>query len=110
MKASVQTVEDHDRLPGDTLRLRPCCFAGSARMLMYLNESVFLVKTIIAAARLAARCAAIELMTGGKTRTPTGMNIEHRVVALERGGLGVFGPVGPEGDLRHLAVSPIWRR
>ena len=30
--------------------------------------------------------------------------LEHRVVALERRGLGVLGPVGLEGDLRHLAV------
>ena len=31
-------------------------------------------------------------------------DIQHRVVALERGRAAVLGPVGPEGDLRHLAV------
>src|SRR5580658_11313626 len=32
-------------------------------------------------------------------------NVEHRVVAFERGGLGVLRPVGPEGDLRDLTVA-----
>jgi hypothetical protein len=40
----------------------------------------------------------------GKTMTPIGRTFEHLVVALERCGLGVLGPVGLEGDLRHLAV------
>jgi len=32
---------------------------------------------------------------------------QHLIVALERRGFGVFGPVGLEGDLRHLAdVGP----
>ena len=35
---------------------------------------------------------------------------KHLVVAPERRGLGVAGPVGPEGDLRHLAGSGPARR
>lgn len=31
-------------------------------------------------------------------------NVQHRVVALERGRAAVLGPVGSEGDLGHLAV------
>lgn len=31
-------------------------------------------------------------------------DIQHCVVALERGRAAVLGPVGPEGDLGHLAV------
>jgi hypothetical protein len=31
-------------------------------------------------------------------------DFEHAVIALERRGLAVAGPVGPEGDLRDLAV------
>ena len=41
----------------------------------------------------------------GNTMTPIGSDVEHGVVALERGGLGVLRPVGLEGDLRHLAVG-----
>ena len=33
-----------------------------------------------------------------------GHAVQHLVVPLERCGLGVFGPVRLEGDLRHLAV------
>lgn len=31
--------------------------------------------------------------------------VEHLIVALERCGLGVFGPVRLEGDLRHFAIG-----
>lgn len=31
-------------------------------------------------------------------------DVQYRVVAFERGRAAVLGPVGPEGDLRHLAV------
>lgn len=31
-------------------------------------------------------------------------DVQHRVVALERGRAAVLGPVGPEGDLGHAAV------
>ena len=31
--------------------------------------------------------------------------LQHRVVALERGRLGVLRPVGPEGDLGHLSMA-----
>src|SRR5436190_23615012 len=40
----------------------------------------------------------------GATSTPIGNTLQHGVVPLERRGLGVASPVGPEGDLRHLAV------
>ena len=40
----------------------------------------------------------------GKTMTPIGSTSSICVVALERRCLGVLGPVGLEGDLRHLAV------
>ena len=40
----------------------------------------------------------------GKTMTPIGSTSSICVVALERRRLGVLGPVGLEGDLRHLAV------
>ena len=40
----------------------------------------------------------------GNTMTPIGSTFEHPIVALERRGLGVPGPVRLEGDLRHLAV------
>ena len=40
----------------------------------------------------------------GKTHDADRQHFEHCVVALERRGLGVLGPVGLEGDLRHLAV------
>ena len=36
--------------------------------------------------------------------TPIGSTYEHLIVALERCGLGMFGPIGFEGDLRDLAV------
>src|SRR5271166_645639 len=35
---------------------------------------------------------------------PDRQDVEHRIVAFERGCLGVLGPLGLEGDLRHLAV------
>ena len=40
----------------------------------------------------------------GKTMTPIGSTSSICVVAFERRRLGVLGPVGLEGDLRHLAV------
>lgn len=40
----------------------------------------------------------------GEDDDPDRHGIEHPVVALEGRGLGVFRPVGLEGDLRHLAV------
>ena len=40
----------------------------------------------------------------GKTHDADRQDVQHLVVALERRGLGVLGPVGLEGDLRNLAV------
>ena len=40
----------------------------------------------------------------GEDDDPDRHGFEHPVVALEWRGLGVLGPVGLEGDLRHLAV------
>ena len=39
----------------------------------------------------------------GNTTTPMGKDVEHLVVALERRGLGVTGPVRLERHLRDLA-------
>jgi hypothetical protein len=40
----------------------------------------------------------------GEHHDPDRQHVENLVVAFERRGLGVLGPVGLEGDLRHLAV------
>ena len=40
----------------------------------------------------------------GKDEHTDRQDIQHRVVALERGRTAVLGPVGPEGDLGPLAV------
>ncbi len=40
----------------------------------------------------------------GKNDDADGQDVQHLVIALERGGFGVAGPVGLEGDLRHLAA------
>ena len=40
----------------------------------------------------------------GEDQHPDRQDVQHRVVALERGRAAVLRPVGPEGDLRHLTV------
>ncbi len=40
----------------------------------------------------------------GEYKNADRQHIQHLIVALERRGLGVFGPVRLKGDLRYLAV------
>src|SRR5258706_5929704 len=40
----------------------------------------------------------------GKYQDADRQHVEHLIIALEGGGLGVLGPVGLKGDLRNLAM------
>ncbi len=56
-------------------------------------------------AMLSSLVGEILLDTGARKHDdPDGKHLQHCVVAFERRGLGVSGPVGLEGDLRDLAV------